>query len=163
MMGRSIGLEKRKKSRLAVRLKFETAIDQDVHGIVSLSLEKGDGCEDQRPALRPARLRQGDQAGMDRLFAEQRFEVADIFGDDHPVFGDAGVPDRMIELAAPSDMQRMNGVMAKFDKLAREGGRQTFVDEETHVSGSGARNARRPAGEGMRLGEQQRRLQGFTG
>ena len=162
MMRRSIGLEKRMKSRLAIRLKFEAVIDQAVHGIASLSLEKGEGRENQRPALSPARLRRGDQAGMDRLFAEQRFEVADIFGNDHQVLGDAGVPDRVIELAAASDMQRTSGVMAKFGKLERKCRRQTVVDEETHVSGRGAHNARRAAGEGMRLGEQQRRLEGFS-
>ena len=103
----SIGFEKRTQSRLAVPIKLEAMIDQGVHRIAAPLLEEGEGGEDQRPSLRSARLRQGDQAWMKRFFAEERFEVADIFGDVHPILGDAGVLDRVVELAAPPDMQRM--------------------------------------------------------
>lgn len=137
-------------------------INQGVHRISVAPLMVGKGRADQCPAPGPARLGQGDHARVDRFFAEEGFGVPDIFGDDHLILGDAGVLDRVIELAAPSDMQRMNGVMAEFGKLAREGGRQAFVDEQAHVSGRGARNALLPAGKRMRLGEHQRRFQGFA-
>jgi len=104
-------------------------IDDRIHRISAARLQERDGGHDQRKTTRSTGLRQGDQSRMDWLSAEQRFKVTDVLGDDDSIFGDAIFLDRMVELAATSDMQRMDGVVAETCEFDGESGRQTFVDE----------------------------------
>ncbi len=115
----------------ALRVKIEIAVDHGVHRIATRLKERKRG-HNQCPSVRAARLWERDQAGMNGFAAEQGFEVADILGDDDAILDETGLLDRMIELAAPADMQRMDRVMAKFSEVEGKFWREAFVDKEPH-------------------------------
>jgi hypothetical protein len=137
-------------------------IDHQIHRFPALGFKMRDGGEDQRKSARPAGLRHGDQAGMNWLLAQQPFEVADIFRDDHAVFRDAIIFHRVIELPAPSDVQRMDGVMAEAREIESEIWREAPVDERPHPSGCSRRRFRGSSRQRVGLGEDDRRLEGFS-
>ena len=79
-------------------------IDDHIHRIFAARLKERDRGHDQHKTSRPAGLGKGDQPRMYRFAPEERFEVADIFGDDHAILRDAEVFDRMVELTTSSDL-----------------------------------------------------------
>lgn len=117
------------KRRPALRVKIEIVVDHGVHRIASLRLQERQRGRNEGPSPCTARLRKRDQTWMKRFAAEQGFEVADIFGDDDAILGDTGLFDRMVELAAPADMQRMDGVMTELREVDSKFWREAFVDK----------------------------------
>lgn len=137
-------------------------IDHGVHGIFAARFEQGNCGHDQRKAPRAAGLGQSDQPRMDRLSTKQRFEVAHVLGDNDAILGNAVLFDRMVELTASSDMQRVDGVMAKAREFDGKSRRKAFIDKESHPSRRPPRHMGGTSGERMGFGEQDRRFENFS-
>lgn len=119
-------------------------VHHHVHRI-ALGFEKGEGGLQQRPRPLATERGQNDKAGVKLRAAGQSPEVAPVLGDDDAILGNAGRKDSMIRLAAPSDVERMNGIVpARGVQPHRELRRQTLVDEQPHTPRTQGRPPGRP-------------------
>jgi hypothetical protein len=114
----------------ALRADLDDAIEHVVARI-GLLFEKGQYRVQQSQRAGTIDGGKDDKAWMHIDLSDERPKVAGVLSDKDPVLFDAPPQHRVVQFAAPSDIERVKGIKAELVKAPGEAGRQAFVDKES--------------------------------
>ena len=119
-------------------------VHHKVRGFSSV-FEKGKRSLQQRPCSFAIYRGQNDQTWMNFDSADQAPEVSGIFGNKDPILRDAPFQDAIVWLAAPANVQWMDGVVAAGRIEPRcQVWRQALINEQLHAASAQGRPPGRP-------------------